>query len=79
MEVQCRIEQDGVANAYSRCFSALVAARLDRLLDTGTGELLQKKGHQGYERIKIVVSSLFHRFQEVEAANTSLKEILLGL
>ena len=35
VEVQCKIEQDGVANAHFCCFSDLVARHLDHLLDTG--------------------------------------------
>jgi hypothetical protein len=43
-EVQCRIEQDDLANACLGWSSDLVAVRLRRLLDTGTRQLLQKKG-----------------------------------
>lgn len=50
-EVQCRIELDGLANAYFRWSSDLVTGRLDRLLDTGSRQLLQKKGLLDCERI----------------------------
>ena len=73
------VGQASEVNAYSRCLSDLVVRCLNRLLDTGSGELLQKKGLQGNARIRVGASALFRRFQEVEATNTSLKEIRLGL
>ena len=52
-EVQCRIEQDDLASGCFGWFSDLVTGRLDRLLDTGSRHLLQKKGLLDYERLGI--------------------------
>ena len=52
-EVQCRIEQDDLANACFGWSSDLVTGRLGRLLDTASRQLLQKKGVLDYARLWI--------------------------
>ena len=52
-EVQCRIEQDDLANACFRWSSDLVTGRLGLLLDTASRQLLQKKGVLDCERLWI--------------------------
>lgn len=52
-EVQCRIEQDDLANACFGWSSDLATGRLGRLLDTGSRQLLQKKGLLDDDRLWI--------------------------